>query len=112
MKNLFILILLTPFFIWQSNMDCCYFIIDGNLWEMATPYEFDLEPLSSSTHNVTIITKHDNPEDTPKTLSFEILKSVRENKKWTFPYYKIIHNPEDAECFNPDILSYKAKVKK
>ena len=101
MKDLIILILLSPFLIWQANIDKCDLWVDGVLWECSAPYEHDLQYLSEGTHCVEI-----------ESVFFFLNKKSRENKKFIFNIYDITHNPEDAECFDTSNLPYKEKVKK
>lgn len=104
MKNL-ILILLIPFLIWQSNVNTCYLTVDDNLWEVSSPYGFNLQYLENGIHDIIIQPICDNPD----AVYFEINCNNRSNKKWFFLDYSI-QNMSDPSKFNA--LEYRERIKK
>jgi len=103
LKNLIILILLSPFLVWQYTPytpEKIEILVDGISQEMPTS-QFDLESLCKGEHTFEI-----------GSLFFWYWKSERQNKKWIIRTHDLDYNPNDAQYFNTNNLPYKEKIKR
>ena len=98
-KYLTILLILTPFLVWQDIIPTANIRVDDETWEVSEPYEFDLEPLDVGIHYF---------EFGPVVFEYE--KSEMENKKFIFRDHTLIYDFADSWRFETD--SYREKIKK